>query len=114
MTFGSSPRATDPAVGIGLLDNRFRVFISGALHIETIADFPAVKELSRGRGGEYAAEIRSGFRELLRSREIGPQEWYGLTYVEFADDDTLYRFLGELYAYLYEGRVEPPSLPDDF
>ncbi|MRH88629.1 hypothetical protein GFY24_14450 [Nocardia sp. SYP-A9097] len=95
------------------MEDLFRKFINSALHIETVADFPTVKELSRGRSREYSESIRSGFQELLWCKNIGVAEWYRMTYVEFGEEESLYRFLGELYEYLYEGRVEPPRLPDD-
>lgn len=94
------------------MDDQFRKFISGALHTETISDFPTVRELALGRRDDRADQIRSEFAQLLRERSLDTDEWYRLTYVEFDDENHLYTFLQQLYAYLYEDGAEPSELPE--
>lgn len=56
----------------------------------------------------YVTNVKLGFLELLRTRELTVGQFEGITDVEFEDQDTLYAYLNEMYEHLYgDGRPKP-------
>jgi hypothetical protein len=51
---------------------------------------------------------RDEFRDFLRDRPMTRDEFYRATSAHFADDDEMYRAIGDAHRYLFD--EEPPGI----
>ncbi|GHC72396.1 hypothetical protein [Streptomyces cinnamoneus] len=59
----------------------------------------------------YVEAVRSGLRSILDDRSMSVDDYIAVTDVEFEDEKSLYRYLEDLYAYLFENAAQQPSPP---
>ncbi|MFI6687495.1 hypothetical protein [Streptomyces sp. NPDC050485] len=60
----------------------------------------------------FVQNVQIGLSEVLRERSLTVADYERLTDIEFPDPDTLYEYLREIYAYLFEGLSQQPSPPE--
>ncbi|MDX2402562.1 hypothetical protein NJO91_05395 [Streptomyces microflavus] len=61
---------------------------------------------------ETVENVRSGIAHILRDHSLSAAQFGRLTAVEFDDDESLERYLKEMYRYLFEDREERPFPPE--
>ncbi|MET9293790.1 hypothetical protein [Streptomyces sp. NPDC003077] len=95
------------------MNDTFKGFIKTYLDID-VAYYPdlRLKETLHSCDDEFVDAVRSGFKDLLRSRSLSPYDWEGLTMIEFEDEDALYDYLNRMYAYLFLGSEDQPFPPE--
>lgn len=49
----------------------------------------------------YVKLIREGFERIMADDSFGPDEYEGLTDIEFPDRETLHTYLRDMYDYLF-------------
>jgi hypothetical protein len=76
-------------------------FITGALSVELAPDHARTRDSLNRSPAEYQETIRNGLAEIIRTRSLSTLDYLKLTNVEFADEDALYRYLAEEYAFLF-------------
>ncbi|MEU1116301.1 MULTISPECIES: hypothetical protein [unclassified Streptomyces] len=60
----------------------------------------------------YVQSVRSGLAEILRDRTLTVGDYERLTNIEFPDVDSLYEYLEQLSAYLFEDGPNQPLPPE--
>ncbi|MFI9783309.1 hypothetical protein ACIHEI_07340 [Kitasatospora sp. NPDC051984] len=111
--------AIDPTeIGLGELgldapgvDRRFVHFCAGSLGVEAVDDLGELRETFDEAWPDYRDVIRAGLLHLIRNRPLTVDQWYALTYVRFPDQRRLTAFLGQVYAYLFDGFDAMPVAP---
>ncbi|NUV70048.1 MULTISPECIES: hypothetical protein [unclassified Streptomyces] len=59
----------------------------------------------------YVKSIRDGFEQIMSDNSFGPEEYEGLTDIEFPDKETLHIYLRNMYDYLFNDASEQPMPP---
>ncbi|WP_282688880.1 MULTISPECIES: hypothetical protein [unclassified Streptomyces] len=59
----------------------------------------------------YVKLIREGFEQIMSDDSFGPEEYEGLTDIEFPDRETLQTYLRDMYDYLFYDAPEQPMPP---
>ncbi|MFG2694651.1 hypothetical protein [Kitasatospora sp. NPDC048407] len=111
--------AIDPTkIGLGELgldapgvDRRFVHFCAGILGVEAVDDLGELRETFDEAWPDYRDVIRAGLLHLIRNRPLTVDQWYALTYISFHDQRQLTAFLGQVYAYLFDGFDAMPVAP---
>ncbi|MFJ5883186.1 hypothetical protein [Kitasatospora cineracea] len=93
------------------VDRRFVHFCAGALGVEAVDDLGELRETFDAAWPDYREVIRAGLLHLVRNRPLTVGQWYALTYVPFPDERELTAYLGQLYAYLFDGFDAMPLAP---
>lgn len=60
----------------------------------------------------YVEAVRDGLADVLLNRNLTVGDYERLTNIEFPDSDSLYEYLKELNAYLFEGHPDQPLPPE--
>ncbi|MFC5724749.1 hypothetical protein ACFP1Z_31830 [Streptomyces gamaensis] len=97
------------------MNRELRNFVRTYLDLEMAYDTKGwLRPTLLGFNEHFVNNVRSGLEEILRDRSLTVGEYEGLTAIEFPDEDTLYKYLEDMYAFLFEGRPEQPEPPEDF
>ncbi|MEV8447211.1 hypothetical protein [Streptomyces parvus] len=59
----------------------------------------------------YVKSIRDGFEQIMSDNSFGPEDYEGLTDIEFPDKETLHIYLGNMYEYLFNDASGQPMPP---
>jgi hypothetical protein len=96
-----------------MLNESTNSFINIGLSIASGAPHPpAIKNSMRG-GSTAQAEVKTGLRQLLKTRELTTLDWLHMTGVEFDSEDHLYDYVQKVYEHVFCGAEEFPELPED-
>jgi hypothetical protein len=105
-----------PLAELGLdvpgVDRRFVRFCAGWLGVEAADDLGELQETFAAAWPDYRETIRAGLLHVVRERPLTVEQWYGLTYIAFPDTDELTAYLGQVYAYLFDGFDAMPVAPN--
>ncbi|MFC8721350.1 hypothetical protein [Kitasatospora sp. NPDC057198] len=93
------------------VDRRFVHFCAGALGVEAVDDLAELRATFDAAWPDYREVIRAGLLHLIRARPLTVAQWYALTYVPFPGERELTAFLGQVYAYLFDGFDAMPVAP---
>jgi hypothetical protein len=85
----------------GLMDPAVRRFIRAYFAEEQTNDRPAMRTSLHNSDLEHREKIRDGLAELIRTRSLSPDEFWELTFVEYPDEDALYKEIEDAYEFLF-------------
>jgi hypothetical protein len=85
-------------------------FLTAWFGDETKGDPEGTRRTVRRSAPDYQQRLQHEFAEVIRRRELTPEDVWKSTQVEFDDEDDLYRSLQETYDYLFGGRDDPPAV----
>lgn len=95
------------------MNNELRNFIATYLRLEEAFDTRwDMRATLMAFNPSVIAGVRDGLASIVQDRTISIGEYEAITAVEFPDSDTLYAYLSDLYAYLFENGPQIPSPPD--
>ncbi|MFJ3713461.1 hypothetical protein [Streptomyces sp. NPDC090053] len=94
-------------------NKELETFIKTYLHLEQAYDtgnylrptLMAFKE-------SYVESVRDGLSDILHQKSITIADYERLTDIEFLSDETLYGYLQQIYAYLFERAPKRPLPPE--
>lgn len=86
-------------------------FIRSRLQYELVDHHKNLDSTAQAIDAARDGALKSGFEQLLESRELSPEAYTELTDVEFSSEDALYDYLRAVYSYLFEGSEEWPATP---
>ncbi|WP_052869335.1 hypothetical protein [Streptomyces niger] len=96
------------------MNDELRQFLSTYLELEVAyQDLHTTRETLRHVKPEWTAAVQEGLSTVLRDRTLTVGEYESLTNLEFPDEATLYAYLGDVYAFLFEGGTKSPVPPAD-
>ncbi|QKW06203.1 hypothetical protein HUT18_07090 [Streptomyces sp. NA04227] len=96
------------------MNRELATFVGTYLHFERVYDAgDSLRPTLLGFSESFVAGVREGFAEVLRECSMTLGEYERLTEIEFPDDDSLYAYLEDMNAYLFEGREEQPAPPEE-
>ncbi|WP_369216037.1 hypothetical protein [Streptomyces flavofungini] len=95
------------------MNKELETFITTYLDLEQAPDVrgnlrPTLHAFSK----EYVDAVRVDLASVLRTRSLSVADYERLTDIEFADTESLYNYLGEMYEYLFEDRQQQPAPPE--
>ncbi|MFC5724751.1 hypothetical protein ACFP1Z_31840 [Streptomyces gamaensis] len=97
------------------MNEDLHAFIRAYMRLETAYDTTGfLRPTLLGFNESVVRNVRTGLEEILQTRSLTVDDYTGLTNIEFPDEDTLYKYLQDMYAYLFEGHPEQPEPPEDF
>ncbi len=91
------------------MNEETRTFISTYLYCEVAND--DYRSTIAAFNEDWSAAVKRGLAEVIATRELDVAAYDGLTDFEFDSEDELYAYLTKVYAFLFEGAQEEPSLP---
>lgn len=94
------------------MDARFRNFFRANLDLERgYENTGDLRPTLLSYSDSYVKLIREGFEQILADDSFGPDEYEGLTDIEFPDKETLHAYLQDMYNYLFNDAPEQPMPP---
>ncbi len=113
---GSVDPVTVPLAELGLdvpgVDRRFVHFCAGALGVEAVDDLGMLRPTFEAAWPDYRETVKAGLLHMARNNPMTVDQWYGLTYVRFPDQQELALYLAQVYAYLFDGFEAAPLAPN--
>ncbi|MCQ1578882.1 hypothetical protein [Streptomyces parvus] len=95
------------------MDSRIRNFFRVNLDLERAYENTGdLRPTLLSYSDSYVKLIREGFEQILSDDSFGPEEYEGLTDMEFPDKETLHIYLRNMYDYLFNDVSEQPMPPD--
>ncbi|MDF4251411.1 hypothetical protein [Streptomyces sp. WMMB303] len=95
------------------MTDEFHHFTRTYLQLEiAYDDMAATRETLQHCNPKWTASVKEGFKAELEERSLTVDEYEGMTDIEFPDKESLYAYLSDVYAFLFEGGSESP-LPHD-
>ncbi|WP_125263290.1 hypothetical protein [Streptomyces alboflavus] len=95
------------------MNEELKTFIRTYLDLEQAYDTSGLRPTLMAFSESYVQAVREGFSEVLQKRNLSLGEYEGMTGLEFPDIDSLYEYLQDMNAYLFEGRPDQPAPPED-
>jgi hypothetical protein len=90
------------------MSSRVINLLSGYFSDEMAGAQPVLRASLHNAGPEAVERTRDEFRDFLRDRPMTRDEFYRATSAHFADDDEMYRAIGDAHRYLFD--EEPPGI----
>ncbi|GAA0451129.1 hypothetical protein [Streptomyces olivaceiscleroticus] len=96
------------------MNQELRHFIGVYLQLEVAyQDLHGTRETLQHVKPEWTEAVREGLEALVRGRGLTVGEYEALTDLEFPDEATLYAYLSDVYAFLFESGTMSPVPPAD-
>ncbi|MFH9468607.1 hypothetical protein ACH4LT_15135 [Streptomyces clavifer] len=94
------------------MDKKFADFLNTYLDAEQAYDTSGyLRPTLLAFNETYIQVIRENFTQILQDKNFGSAEYERLTNIEFPDNDSLHKYLQDIYSYLFEGAPKQPIPP---
>jgi hypothetical protein len=95
-----------------IMESHVKAFLQTFYSDDMKGDPERYRRSIRNGPEEYQQRLKQGLADLISTRELTADELWKSTWIEFDDDDELYRSLQETYDFLFGGSDRPPAVHD--